>query len=221
VYGYVIFLALERNGKHAMAFIPVPNTIQAELVYVWNGETCENVLHYEATGAPDLAEMTALAAALATWWNTNIRTIVSNQLSLTNIKITDLNFANAPGIDYSVGMPMIGAVANDSMPNNVSLSIAKRTVFRGRSFRGRIYHAGLAETQVAGNDVLLATGNSILAAWELAKTFTAAGETFTMVVVSKYSGGAERAEGLTTPVTNFTTDRKVDSQRRRLPGRGT
>lgn len=204
-----------------MPFIPVPNTVQAELIYTWDGETCENVLHYEAEGAPDLSEMTALAAALVSWWGTNMKSQVAQNCSLTGIKIVDLNAFNAPGIDYSTGLPIAGTSVSESLPNNVSLAISKRTVFRGRSYRGRIYQVGIPEGQVGGNTVSSTWRTNVLNAWELAKEFVAGGETFKMVVVSKYSGGEPRAEGMTTVVTNFTTDGKIDSQRRRLPGRGT
>lgn len=204
-----------------MPFIPVPNTVMVELVYNWNNEICENVLYFEAEGVPDLAEMTALAAALSTWWGANMKGIVATSCSLTNVKVTDLNAANSPGIDYSDNMPIVGTASTPSMPNNVSLAIAKRTVFRGRSYRGRIYSVGLTEGAVDNNAVTSTYRNSVLAAWELTKQFTAAGEVFNQVVVSRYSSGAPRAEGLTTPIINFSTDGIIDSQRRRLPGRGT
>lgn len=221
VHTYGFLHQTQENGKDTMPFIPVPNTLQAELVYSWNNEIVENVLHYESGGAVSLPEMEGLAAALATWFGASMKTQVSNACSLTNVKITDLTFQNAPGIDYSVGLPIVGTVSNESLPNNVSLSIAKRTIFRGRSYRGRVYQVGLCENQVTGNTVIAGTKTALLAAWELVKSFTISGSVYNLVVVSKYSGGAARSEGLTTPVLNFSTDGLIDSQRRRLPGRGT
>lgn len=204
-----------------MPFIPVPNTVQAELVYNWNGEICENVFHFEAAGAPIVSEMVELGEYLINWYDVHLQPLHTGNISLINVKLTDLNAAFAPAVDVSTGLPLVGTLPGDSLPNNVAACISKRTIFRGRSYRGRIYHPCLGEAQVTGNTILTATRTSLLAAYSLLIGFSTAGEAWQMVVVSRFEGGAPRATGLTTPVTNLSMETTVDSQRRRLPGRGT
>lgn len=204
-----------------MAFIPVPNVIQAELVYTWNNETCENVLHFESAGAPSIPNMQELGAYLVAWWTTSMKPLTHNSVQLVNVKLTDLNAAFAPAIDYTTTLPQTGTPSGDSMPNNVSLVMSKRTVFRGRSYRGRIYVVGLFEPMVAGNVVTGSHVTNLKTAWSLLNSFATTSESWTHVVVSRFEGGAPRAFGVTTPVINITSDGIVDSQRRRLPGRGT
>lgn len=204
-----------------MPFIPVPSTVQAELVYTWAGETCENVLHFESGGAPAVDNMVELGSHLIAWWNTNLKQYMNVSGSLVNVKLTDLNSAFAPAIDVVDGLPIIGTAAGDSLPNNCSCVFSKRTIFRGRSYRGRVYQVGLSEQHVTGNSVLTAPRNAILAAWELLMSFSTASESWQMVVVSRFEDNLPRTTGLTTPVIAFTTDGVIDSQRRRLPGRGT
>lgn len=204
-----------------MAFIPVPSTVQAELVYTWAGETCENVLHFEATGSPSPTEMVELGEHLIDWFDTYMKQYVNVTASLVNVKLTDLNAAFAPALDVTEGLPIVGTAAGDSLPNNVSCVFSKRTIFRGRSYRGRIYQVGLSEQHVTANAVLATPRNAMVAAWSQLISFTTPGEAWQLVVVSRYEDNAPREFGLTTPVVTITTDGVIDSQRRRLPGRGT
>lgn len=141
-------------------------------------------------------------------------------IQLTQVKLTDLTADFAPTLNYTTGLPLVGSAGADGMPNNVALVFTKRTALRGRSFRGRIYHPGLAESQVAGNQVLSATVTSLLAAYNLLKTLTVGAETWPLVVVSRMHNGVVTNPGETHAVTTIDTDGFIDSQRRRLPGRG-
>lgn len=113
------------------------------------------------------------------------------------------------------------------MPGNVTMSVSFRTALRGRSFRGRNYVAGLTEDQVAGNIFISTLSASWKAAYEaIAAAIASTG--WTWVVVSRFSGvdavtkePIPRAAGVTTPVLSvIVVDDFVDSQRRRLAGRG-
>jgi len=203
-----------------MAFIPVPNTLQVELIYLWAGQVVETVLHYQPEGAIDVTEMAGLAANMVTWFDVQLQPLVHSTLQLTQVKVTDLTTDSAPVINYTTGLPLVGTVGADGMPNNVALVFTKRTGLRGRSYRGRIYHPGLAESQVAGNQVAGATVTSLLAAYNLLLAQTVAAETYNLVVVSRQHNNAVLEEGVATLVSSIDTDGFVDSQRRRLPGRG-
>jgi hypothetical protein len=215
-----VWIQISRKVNSAMPFIPVPNVVQAELVYTWDGEICENVLHYEASGAPIVDHMIELGAWLKSWFDTMLQSNVANTLYLTNIKLTDLNSDIAPALDYSAGLPLQGGITDNSLPNNCALVFSKRTIFRGRSYRGRVYMAGLTESFVAGNSVITAARAPIQDAFDDLIVPVTTENSWNMVVVSRVHNGVDRLEGVATPVISMTTDWSIDSQRRRLPGRG-
>lgn len=203
-----------------MPFVPATNVIQAELIYNWDGEICENVLHYQSQAGATQDAIVELGAWLVTWFDTHLQPNISEHLSLTNIKLTDLSSENGVAFDYAIGLPLQGGAQGDSLPNNCALVFSKRTMFRGRSYRGRIYMPGLCEAFVAGNSVISAARGPILDAWQELLAPNTVLETWTLVVVSRIHNGVERASAVVTYVSNITTDWGIDSQRRRLPGRG-
>lgn len=209
-----------RNGGNAMAYVPALNTVQAELIYNWDLQICENVLHFEAAGAISQPNMTDLGAFLVNYWDTELKASMPTNLSLTKVRLTDLTLQTGPVIEYTTGLPILGTNASPSLPNNCALVLTKRTAFRGRSFRGRVYLPGLTEAFTTGNTVDPTFVTNRLADFNGLINFTAGTETWTMVVVSRISNGVERSTATLTPVLNFSSDGIVDSQRSRLPRRG-
>jgi hypothetical protein len=108
------------------------------------------------------------------------------------------------------------------MPNNVAIVMSLKTGLRGKSFRGRIYHVGLSDAVVTANAVTTVQRDALVAGYSLLTTFAGAtGEAiFNLVVLSYYASSVLRPTPIATPVTSVTSDGIVDSQRRRLPGRG-
>lgn len=203
-----------------MAFVPAVNVVQAELLFNWDGQQVENVLHYQIQQTPTLTDMSELGGFLVTWWQTNMQPLQVDTVQFNEVRMTDLTSEFAPGTSYTTGLPDVGAAGPDSVPNNVTLSMTKRTGLRGRAFRGRIYQIGLRKVFVDDNQVIGGTQTSLLDAWNLATPFALTSGSAPMVVVSRFEGGSERLSALVTPVTVITTDGIIDSQRRRLPGRG-
>jgi len=205
-----------------MDYIPVPNTVQLELIQSWNGQVVENVLHYVKASPWNADEMEELAEQAKDQWNTSIRTQISDQLSLTEIRVTDLASQTGSVVNYGTGLPITGGQSSPSLPNNVAVVFTKRTALRGRSFRGRIYQPGLIEGSVIGNNVTSSTLTNLRNGWDAMRLLplTIAVDEGLMVVVSRYADLAPRVTGVATLVTSITTDGVIDSQRRRLPGRG-
>ena len=205
-----------------MDYIPVPNTAQLELIQSWNGQVVENVLHYVKASPWNADQMAELAEGAKEQWNTSIRSQISDQLSLTEIRVTDLASQTGSVVNYGTGLPIMGAQASPSLPNNVAVVFTKRTALRGRSYRGRIYQPGLVEGSVVGNTVTGATLSNLRNGWDDMRVIPLiiAVDEGLMVVVSRYQNLAPRVTGEATLVTAITTDGVIDSQRRRLPGRG-
>lgn len=203
-----------------MEFIPTPKTIQVELMYLWDSQTVQTVLHYDAADAIAPTEYPNIGAQIVSLWNANLKGCITTGVSLTQVKITDMASEFGPSLSYGTGLPIAATLTGPSLPNNCALCVTKRTILRGRSYRGRIYHPGLGEPDVTANTVSAARVNTILAAYEALRVVTANSIVYYMCVVSKVGDGVPRAEGIPTRVQSFTTDGLVDSQRRRLPGRG-
>lgn len=204
-----------------MDYIPVPETVMMELVYAWDSQIVETVLHYHSTVVWTPTKQSALAASAAAVWNTSFKAAMPSSISLINIKVTDIRTQFGPVIDYGVGLPNPGTNVSPSLPNSNTLVITKRTGLRGRSFRGRIYHPGLMEASVTNNAVLPANVTAYIGMYNSLISLGIGGsDVANMVVVSRRFEGAWRITGVYTYVTNLTSDGMIDSQRRRLPGRG-
>jgi len=203
-----------------MDYIPVPNTVQVDMFQLWDGQAVENVLHFQPTPTVNPILMNDLAAHLVTWWNANIKPNVPTNLQLSAIKLTDLTTQTGTVITYGTGLPIVGTNASPSLPNNCALVITKRTGLRGRSFRGRIYQPGMIEGAVTGNSVAASYVTTFVNAYGLIRNFSVGATPWDMVVVSRKQGGQWLVVGETNDVTTFTSDGVIDSQRRRLPGRG-
>lgn len=192
-----------------------------ELVFNQNGEITENTLYFEHDAAITEADMIQLAEFMKTWWDANLKANVHSGTSLTAIRVTDLTTQSAPGLEYTTGLPIAGTAGGVAAPNNVTVAISFRTNFRGRSYRGRNYFVGLTMSNVSGQQLAGGVATNFDNAYsDILVDLPVDLPEFTWVVVSRYTNKAPRAAGVTTPVTAVSVENTLDSQRRRLPGRG-
>jgi hypothetical protein len=210
-----------------MPFVPVANTVLAELRMTADNQFVENTLYFEYLTLPTLTEMQTLGQALIDWWDANIAPLVWIGVELREVVVTALNSGTGLQATVVPAVTQLGELNVSALPMNVSLTISFRTGLRGRSFRGRNYIVGLVEGQTtSANEVVSATSAAFVDAYNLLLDF---GQDIgaSWVVVSRFSGvdsngdPIPRAAGVTTPITSvLVVDNIVDSQRRRLPGRG-
>lgn len=208
-----------------MPFVPVPSAIMAELVYNTPGGKAENTLWFTNPATHDASMLLDLCVALGTWWNAELRPVLSNEVSLASIKATSMVTATSPAIEYTTGFPIAGGAANPVLPSNVTIAITFLTAFRGRSNRGRNYIIGLSESAVQGDTIHPDYAADIKAAYDVLQAAVTP-DGFDWVVASRYSGvdgngdPIPRVSGQTTPVTGTKIEPTIDSQRRRLRYRG-
>lgn len=205
-----------------MAFIPVPNAGEFHLIFSYDGQICENVFHGVRDGGYDAPALTTALNNIIAWWLDQMRAHVAPTLILLRGEAFALDTEGSPAIviEHSP-LPAPGTKVTEQLPNNVTLSVKWTTPFRGRSFRGRTYHLGLCEDQVTNNLMhsdTLAVLDAAYGQLQIAMSGSGPGQ---LAVVSRFHNKAPRVAGIATPITGRILEPTIDSQRRRLPGRGT
>ena len=208
-----------RNRGDAMPFVAFNNVAMVELFYRQDNQRLENVIHFQLNTTPNTTNLGALAAAVANWWDADMQPIVNTAVTLVAVKATSLNAQNAPGVEYTLGLPIAGTASGTAAPNSVTAAIKLVTLNRGRSFRGRIFHVGMSVANISGNVLTSGYRANLLSAYNTL-TLPASFGGAVLVVASRTENGQPRAVGVATPVTSISVNPTLDSQRRRLPERG-
>lgn len=209
-----------------MPFVPCLNTAQVEIRALYFGEKVENTLWFQKGSAITAADLNALTEAVHDGWVGSALPLLPSGYQLTEVVATDFTTATSGVATFPATGSEVGAESSPGLPGNVSITISFRTANRGRSFRGRNYWVGLTEATVAANEVTSARIGEIISCY-VAVVAVAEGEGWNHVIASRYSGvdsdgkPIPRANGVMTVVTTYiVVDTHVDSQRRRLSGRG-
>lgn len=203
-----------------MAYQPAPNVARVNTRYTVDGQLVENVLHFVGNPPIGTADLQALAVAVRSVVLAYTPANAPTSVTLREISVTDLTTAFGEVVVDTTGLPAVGVATPEKLPNNVTLCLKLVTSARGRSGRGRFYVPYLREDEVQTNTVRPAT----IATWiDLLQDIRSAAQAvdWLMVVLSRQNEGVLLAEAVARLVTNIvSTDATVDSQRRRLPGRG-
>jgi hypothetical protein len=204
-----------------MAYVPVPNTLQANVRFVLDGQQIENVLNFLFPAGTFTESSADIYDALNTAFWAVLRTQLSNQLVSTEVYMVDRTSNTGATATFPAFTSPSGNITATAESNQVAFCITHRTANRGRSFRGRTYISGLAKTNITQNTVDLSVANGLRDAFNDFRDLMQVAGT-PLVVVSRKANGVDRTTGLATPITeSLYRDRFVDSQRRRAPGRGT
>lgn len=194
----------------------IPDTVRVNIVWANSGvDYAVNVLHYIVPGAQVVTAATAtdLATDIATPFVSGaLDTWIADQISIARITVRDIRTANQP--EYSSTVSAAGLSSTDMLPPGTSLVATFRTALAGRSYRGRFYMPGWAETAntAAGTADAGAVGD--LETWlQAISSVTVEGNAWALGVMSTVLGE-------TNPVTAIEVRDSVwDSQRRRaVPG---
>lgn len=206
---------------NAMAFIPAVDTARVEFVYNVFQQTCENVVYVQNEAPWTSVTLEQLAEACADWWATEMAPITSDSVTMSLVRCTDVAVANSWQVEYTPPVTITGTVTSPALPLNVTCAIKFGSGLTGRSQRGRSYFVGLAENRVTGNELAAGTAAEIVGAWEeFEDTLQVVSPFWTHVVVSYRTNNADRVAAQILDVVSYSTDGFVDSQRRRLSGRG-
>lgn len=189
-----------------------PNAYQVETRGTLFGQLIENVYHVQG---PDPFD-TTVAGTIADVFSTFLGALtvgLSQDVSFGEVFIHNLAGAASGNFTLAITPAQQGQLVEDSEPGGVAFCVSLRTALAGRTTRGRKYYSGLAVGDVTGNmfnatraGVLVAAVNSLIS--DLNANLTP---------LSIFS---RTALTLVTVTTATQVDLAVDSQRRRLAGRG-
>lgn len=210
-----------RKANNAMASSIVPNTIQCDIVYILHGSRVENVVNVQVPGGVDAAVLQDTANEVGGWVLSTLLPLLSNNVQFLMVEAKNLSILSGGVAVYNAPSSSFGGVGDGSAPNNVSYCISLRTARSGRSYRGRFYVAGVPKNKLTGDTVEANWTSDLLAALNGLISLLAALDKL-LVVVSRIQDHIVLGVAVATPVeTASVTDFVVDSQRRRLFGRGT
>jgi len=203
-----------------MAFQAVPNTAVVCVNGTLWGQEIQNTLYFEKDTGYILADLLDLAALVRSWWFAEVMPLLSSDYIFREITAQDISVEAGEIAFNTAETGTAGGVVSEAMPGNVAIAVSFRTGLAGRSYRGRNYVGGLPNTAVAGNTITDTFRTAIGAAYEALLTVLE-DEDFVWGVVSRVTEGLPRPVGVITAIASvLVVDAFVDSQRRRLSGRG-
>lgn len=201
-----------------MAFQKVPETADVSVIHTCNGVTVQNSVAARKVGGYNTADLSSLANIVDQYYAANVLPYLSAALIYVKTEVRGLDDINDQVVENVDGSGF-GGIASNPLPNNVSYVIKRLSGLTGRSARGRLYIPGIPENarQTDENYITSAFNISMVGGWDSIRSAIGA-VGWVPVIVSRYSEGVKRAEGVTF-VWNATsnTDLRLDTRRGRLP----
>jgi len=203
-----------------MAFIPVPSGIQLCFNFEATGQHWQFCFTLKkSAGSVTTTDLSNVTGIASDWWTSDFKAFMTANNTLSNITATDISSQGGPQDVLTISE--VGTATGGSLPLNVAIVASLRTAKRGRSYRGRAYISGLPLTSTNNINQLDATKITTLLGdlATLQNDLDAAG--YDIVVASKQHNGVTTNPAETNEVIDIVMDANLDSQRRRLTGRGT
>jgi len=216
-----------------MPFIEAENVAKVTVNMTLYGEVVTNNFYVRNATGWSTAELVDLANLVIAAWNDHMGPLQSNDLQYTSVTAVDLTTEEGAGVEIAFPALSGGDIVGDSAPGNVALAVRFKTGLRGRARTGKNYVTGIHEGNIVENEVTALWRDAVVAGYgDLRDDLVGAG--YEHVVVSFYNGftlvefpdgtirkvPTPRNEGLVTSVESYVADLALDSQRRRLSGRG-
>ncbi len=203
-----------------MAFQPVLDTAEIDMIYTLNGVAVQNVFYARLTGGYTLTDLQALADMIDSAFLTTFFTEMPMEVSYLRTEVRGLAVENDLVASQNAGAGT-GAHAGAALPNQVTLSIKKTSGLTGRSARGRTYWIGIPETVLLAGDenfVSVLWSDAAVADIDFIRILIATVGLWEPVLVSRFANGVKRTEGKLFPWTGtINVDTRVDTNRGRLP----
>jgi len=190
----------------------LPTAYKVEVKGIYFSQLVENVWYCQGPDPFDASVANTIAGIFQTAYAT-IQLGLSQDYGITEIAVSNLAGTSSGSYALAITPPQTGGRVQDGLPGNVAFCVSLKTALSGRQFRGRKYFCGLGEGDVTGN---------LFDATQAGQILTGCTDLMNALNVSGSPLSVFSPTGLTlVPVTSVTAvDFFVDSQRRRLTGRG-
>lgn len=202
-----------------MPFQPVANAAQALINYRQAGQALQSQLYFRTNESESTVVLNDIAQMVADWLNNSWAPVASTSAEVVSIIVTDVSEEGGEQITFTPIGALTGDIVSPPMPTGTTITASWRTGLAGRSYRGRTYHVGLTEQQVVANSLDSGSRTALQGAYAQLIIDANVNQT-PLVVASRVAGGAPRPVGVVTDVLTVVVDEYIDSQRRRLTGRG-
>ncbi len=207
------------TGTHA--FIPANKVVNVQLIIDAAGQKVQNVYNVLAPNAVVEADLDRIKNKFVDWATNNWKPNSSAGCSLALMVLRDQTVENGLAKEYPISPAIVGTAGGGNLPLSVTAAIKWSSGLAGRSYRGRTYHIGLVPGHANGNQLQTGHAVTLQAMYAALITKLNAGLVVDkLVVVSRCNGGVWRTNAITTPIASASVDINLDSQRRRLTGRG-
>lgn len=204
-----------------MAYQRVPNTAEVVVRYEMAGNPFVNIYHAERSAPYAQIDLDALATAVDSGPAASLLADLSLAVDYVRTDVRGLNAENdMTATDNSNAG--VGGNSNTPLPNHSAFAIQKRSGLTGRTARGRVYIGGIPRAFInisAGEyDEMHPTFAAVYVAHvDGFRTGIDAVGLWDPVIVSRYSAGVKRAEGVTFPwVSSTYRSLKLATQRKRM-----
>lgn len=177
------------------------------------GQDCNHVWGVQTAPTPTSADLTTICGIFQTAY-VDIMSTLSQDYSVGFIEAKYLGAAPAPTGSLAISPPQLGGSVDGSSPGNVALCASLHSGFSGRSSRGRKFFSGIPEGKTSENIVSSDVCDAVLLGINDTLIPALVSNGTPLVVVSFTLAFA------TVIALAICTDAFVDSQRRRLTGRG-
>jgi hypothetical protein len=192
-----------------------PTVARVAMLYTRDTRNFVNTFHVQKDTELVLSDLEAIATEALDWWETEFKQSQPSTIALTQIQVRKYDPDNPLAYDLPVIPPSVGSLAGAVAPGNTTSTLSWRTGLAGKKFRGRIYVPGIRESDTSDDDRIASPLMALLAAAATGflDRFGLVGSIYKAIVF-------HRATATGTRIITAVLENIIDSQRRRLPGRG-
>lgn len=205
-------------------FQPVPDTVEVTVEGSYEGQLVENKFYAQAGEAITVVLVDALAQIVADWVASTMLALVPADYKHTRVVARDLSSEASYEVINVDNAGDAGTLAGQALPGNASLAVHRSTGLSGKKAKSRIYWPALSVGILTDPDTITAAfGTALTDALETLRQNieTDASATWVYGYPQRVIGGVKLATAnFITVIGHSLTDLFVDSQRRRLKGRG-
>lgn len=204
-----------------MSFQRVPFTVEIRVMYELDNESMMNTYHADRGIAYTQAEIQTLADLIDGGCPGVMLLAQSTYLNYLRTDVIGLNSLN----DFSATASLFadnGGRANYALPRHESFVVTRRGTLSGRSARGRVFTLGISVNSLDSDEddnsrIFVSIADALRDSVDCFRIAIDGTGIWEPVIVSRYTDGSKRAEGVTFPwLSSDYLTRKLGTQRRRL-----